>query len=82
MDVVKEVNKRLKGPALVSSYDVFAVRRMHGTDKQVSFHYKPAFGFRQYSPAFVDWLEAHYNKDTDFFEKARAFMSRQQKKTM
>lgn len=80
MDVVTELNKRLEGRDPIKSYDVLAVRRMRGTDKQIKFYYKPVFGSPQYSPSFVDWLETNYYKDPDFFKKAREFMSRQQKK--
>ncbi len=80
MDVVKKLNGRLKGRDPIKSYDVFAVRRMQGTDKQIKFYYKPTFGSPQYSPAFVEWLETCYYKDPDFFKKARNFMSKQQRK--
>jgi len=80
MNVITELNKRLKGLAPINSYDVFAVRRVHGTDKHLKFYYKPAFGSPQYTPRFVNWLEMNYNKDPDFFKKARQLMSQQQKK--
>lgn len=67
---IKEVVADLK----INRYDIQCVNRAHGVKKRPEYFYQgtvkgsPA----QYSQAFVDWLIKQYQKDSDFFVKARA----------
>lgn len=71
----KELVERLKEiiePSTVSSYDIQAVRKVHGVDDNPNFSHKGKFATRQYSEAFVEWVANEYIKDASFFQKARS----------
>lgn len=73
IDVIRKVNARLKGKAHINSHDILCVRRAHNIDKNRRFMYRPyKKSIPQYSREFIDWLVAQYNKDAEFFQKARA----------
>lgn len=79
MDVVPELNKRLNFSTPISPYDIWAVRRIYGTDKQRKFYYKSVGNSSpQFSNAFVDWLEVSCKEDPDFFTKARKLILKKQ----
>ncbi len=69
-ELIKELNKSL--PAKINSYDLLAVRRLHGTDDDANFVYKRRFGSQQYSPAFAKWLLEQHAADPTFFQKCKA----------
>lgn len=71
-DVVRIVNSRLGGRALINTHDVLSVRRTHETDERPEFYYHGKFSSAQYSDAFLDWLIISFEGDPAFFEKARA----------
>jgi len=55
-DVVAEVNTRLAGKERVSTHDILGLRRLHQTDTNRNYYYKPKTGTGQYSTAFIDWI--------------------------
>jgi hypothetical protein len=69
-ELLQELNKSL--PSKISSFDLLAARRVHGTDDDPNFVYKPHFGSKQYSPAFAKWLLERHSTDPKFFEKCRS----------
>lgn len=81
-EVIDELNRRLGARAHVNPYDILSVRRIHGIteDSRPTFAYEPNHASTQYSDAFIDWLEAQFNRDRNFFEKAKATFAAQQRK--
>jgi hypothetical protein len=69
-ELLQELNKLL--PTKISSFDLLAARRFHGTDEDPNFVYKPHFGSKQYSPAFAKWLLEQNAADPKFFQKCRS----------
>jgi len=69
-ELVEEINRSVQ--TAITSYDLQAVRKLHGTDKNPNFVYEHKFGSKQYSPAFAKWILEHYSADPSFFEKCRA----------
>lgn len=70
--VVELVNKKLSGRKEITPYDVLCVRRVHKIDQtKREFYYQPKFSSPQYSDTFVDWLVEQYEKNPQFFDKAR-----------
>ena len=70
-ELMKEVNKRLPRDSEINTYDMLAVRRVHGTDEKPKFCHQPKFGSAQYSEAFAEWVVDQLNEDPHFFRKAR-----------
>jgi hypothetical protein len=71
-DLVQLVNQKLAGKVGINSYDVFCVRQIFGiNDSKPQYYYKSKFGSPQYSDSFVNWLVNEYDKDSEFFNKAR-----------
>jgi hypothetical protein len=68
------VRERLPSGVTFNSYDLLSVRRSHNIDENTrpDFVHLPRFGSHQYSEAFVDWLTDQYDRDHEFFDKARA----------
>ena len=71
-EVIREVNARLDGQT-VNAFDVLSVRRVHAITEETrpEFVHVPKFGSPQYSDAFVDWLVAEYERDPEFFPRAK-----------
>jgi hypothetical protein len=70
-ELIAEVRSRLPDGIGFNSFDVVSVRHVHNIDDAREFSYKPKFGSRQYSQAFVDWLVAQVSTEAQFFERAR-----------
>jgi hypothetical protein len=70
-ELVSEVNKRLPKGVSINAYDILSVRRVYDIDDNTKFSHTPLFSSQQYSPALVDWIIDRYEKDKDFFTKAR-----------
>ncbi len=72
-DIVEFLNKK-KSPKNrpISQHDIYCVRQVYGIEKNPTYYYKPKFGSPQYSEEFLNWLIRNYNKDSSFFDKARA----------
>jgi hypothetical protein len=70
-ELLKELNKRLGGKVNVTGHQVQCIRRAHGIDQNPTYSHQPKFATRQYSAAFLDWMVDQYNRDAEFFTKAR-----------
>jgi hypothetical protein len=72
-EVIREVNARL-GEGSVNAFDVLSVRRVHAISEQTrpEFVHVPKFGSPQYSDAFVEWIVSEQQRDSQFFERAKA----------
>jgi len=70
--VIAEVNARLDGTS-VNAFDVLSVRRVHSITEQSrpEFVHVPKFGSPQYSDAFVDWLVGEFEREPQFFARAK-----------
>ena len=71
-EVIREANARLVGVS-VNAFDVLSVRRVHAISEETrpEFVHVPKFGSPQYSDAFVDWLVGEYERDPEFFSRAK-----------
>jgi Schlafen, AlbA_2 len=72
-ELVPRVSERLPDDVTFNSHDLLSVRRAHDIDHKTrpDFVHLPRFGWYQYSEAFVEWLVEQYNRDHEFFDKAR-----------
>lgn len=71
---VKELVQRIRdvtGSTSINSFDIQQVRKHHAIDENPNFSHKGKFGTRQYSEAFIEWLAAEFQRDNQFFQKAR-----------
>lgn len=72
-EATEQVNNALGGAIRVPQYEIQGVVNVYGIKKRSEFSYQgtvkgsPA----QYSPAFITWLLKEYEKDNEFFQKAR-----------
>ncbi len=72
-EVVENVNQRLAGRKTVIPFDIQCVRQAHQIDEgKPRFFHRSKFVSPQYSDAFVDWIAGEFDKDGEFFAKARA----------
>jgi hypothetical protein len=69
-ELLQELNKSL--PTNINTYDLLAVRRLHGIDDDANFVHKSRFGSTQYSPSFAKWLIEQHSSDPTFFQKCRS----------
>jgi len=60
------VGKRIAGP-----YEIQCVRKVYDIDSRPEYFHKPKFGSPQYSDALLAWLIGEFQRDRQFFEKAR-----------
>jgi Schlafen, AlbA_2 len=70
-ELINTINDRV-GAKIVGPYEIQCVRRVYGIDNRPEFAHEPKFGTRQYSDAFVSWLVTEYQRDAQFFAKAKA----------
>lgn len=72
-ELAVEINKKLLGNAIVTSYDILAIRAVHQINETTSplFVHKFKHGSRQYSHAFPEWIMEQYKMDQMFFAKTR-----------
>lgn len=70
-ELIAAVRENLSKDESFNSFDVVAIRHVHGIDDRPEFSHHPKFGSRQYSQKFVEWIVARYHEDHDFFVKAR-----------
>ena len=71
-ELVQEVNQSLPASGQINQYDVQAVRNVHNTDTNLSFHYHARYSGHQYSSAFAKWLSEQFKRDPVFFKSPRA----------
>jgi hypothetical protein len=70
-EVVSEVNQRLADGTQISVHDILGFRRLHQTDSNRSYYYKPKTGSGQYSEAFVQWIVGQIRSQRDFLVQLR-----------
>jgi hypothetical protein len=70
-DVVAELNRRA-GRRALTTYDIQAVRRQHHLDDRHDFVFHLFGAGRRYSSAMIDWLSSEWERESDFFQRARA----------
>jgi len=70
-ELVEVLNQRAGRP-IATAFEIQCVRRVHHTDRRDDFFHRPKFGSPQYSESYVSWLLAQYERDPQFFEKAKA----------
>lgn len=72
-EVVEKVGERLTDKKRVTPFDIQCVRKTHKIDEtKPQFFHRSKFASPQYSDAFVDWIVRNFDKDVEFFDKARA----------
>jgi hypothetical protein len=79
-ELVSTINARV-GSAVAGPYEIQCARKVHGVDQIPEFFHKPKFGSPQYSDAFVSWLVTEYQRDDQFFAKAKRAISLQRTET-
>ena len=70
-ELVELLNERAGRP-VVTAFEIQCVRRVHHTDRRNEFFHRPKFGSPQYSESYLKWLLAQWERDSQFFEKAKA----------
>lgn len=72
-EVTEQVNNNLEKANRIIQYEIQCVVNVYGIKKRPEYYYQgtvkgsPA----QYSPSFIAWLLKEYEKDNEFFKKAR-----------
>ena len=75
-DVVAELRKQLIDKAVISFYDVYAIRKAFNIDEKPEFFFRPKFGSPQYSSEFIKWIMSRHEEDNEFFAKTRALLKK------
>jgi len=73
-ELIDEVNQRLPRGVSINSYDIQSVKRAHDITETThpEWAHLPRWGTYQYSDDLVRWLAEQYDRDHEFFAKARA----------
>jgi Schlafen, AlbA_2 len=73
-ELIDEVNQRLPRGVHINSYDIQSVKRVHEINETThpEWVHLPRWGTYQYSDDLVTWLVSQYDRDNEFFTKARA----------
>jgi hypothetical protein len=71
-EVLAEINKALGGIRTINAAHVLSVRRAYDVEANGDFCYTQKHASPRYSQAFVVWILDEFEKDGDFFEKAKA----------
>jgi hypothetical protein len=69
-ELVELLNERAGRP-VATAFEIQCVRRVHHTDRRDDFFHRPKFGSPQYSESYLKWLLAQWERDPQFFEKAK-----------
>jgi hypothetical protein len=71
-EVVESINNILVG-AKTTAYEIQCIIKVYKIAKRPEFYYKGTIknSTAQYSQSFVSWILREYDKDNDFFKKAR-----------
>jgi hypothetical protein len=74
VDLVHEVNNRLRNQVTINSYDIQCINKKLDVLKAYSeFAYKShKHAAPQYSNEYADWIVEQFRKDRNFFQKTRA----------
>lgn len=70
-ELVDVVNGMLPDGVDVNTYDILAVRRVHGIDGDPRYCHTPKFGSPQYSDNFAKWIVDKHKENKAFFTDAR-----------
>jgi len=70
-EVLELLNDRLGGTQTLNSFDIRCVRKVYKIESRPEFFYRSKFSPPQYSPQFVDWLQALASRTPDFFARTR-----------
>ena len=70
-EFVGALQSAFDGKVTFSSYDILCLRRLYKLDANSTFCHKPLYTSMQYSDGLVEWFRAQYDKDPEFFSKAR-----------
>jgi hypothetical protein len=70
-ELVEVVNGMLPEGIDVNTYDILAVRRVHGIDGDPRYCHTPKFGSPQYSDNFAKWIIDKHKGNNNFFVEAR-----------
>lgn len=70
-EVVEAVNEKLEGRRKITSHDILCIRRVFEIQKNIEFCYTQNFASPRYADRFVDWIVEQYEKDSQFFAKAK-----------
>jgi hypothetical protein len=72
-EATEQVNNALVDEVRISQYEIQCVVNVYNIKKRPEFYYQGTVkgSIGQYSPAFVSWLLKSYEKDKNFFSKAR-----------
>jgi hypothetical protein len=70
-ELVEVVNGMLPEGIDVNTYDILAVRRVHGIDGDPRYCHSPKFGSPQYSDNFAKWIVDRHKENKEFFVEAR-----------
>ena len=73
-ELVSSLNKLL--PKSITGFDVQCVRDVYDIDLNPNYFYRSMHGSPQYSVAFQEWMIEEFNKDNNFFSKARGSRKR------
>jgi hypothetical protein len=70
-EIVIEVNARIGQKRRITSHDILCIRRVHAIQKDIKLCYTQNYASPRYSRAFIDWIVAQYDADSEFFEKTK-----------
>lgn len=70
-ELIGVVNGMLPEGINVTTYDILAVRRVHGIDEDPRHCHTPKFGSTQYSDNFAKWIVDRHKENKEFFADAR-----------
>ena len=72
-ELIEAVNRELAAGTQVNPHDILSVRRVHGIREAThpDFTHEPRYSSPQYSQAFADWIVKQFERDSEFFKKAR-----------
>ncbi len=70
-ELIGVVNGMLPEGVNVTTYDILAVRRVHGIDRDPRYCHTPKFGSPQYSDNFARWVVDRHKENKEFFADAR-----------
>jgi hypothetical protein len=70
-EVVEEVNRIIDGRRKITTHDILCIRRVFEIQKNIEFCYTQNYASPRYSDKFISWIVDQYDKDEEFFCKAK-----------
>jgi hypothetical protein len=71
-EVVTAVNQKLAGAGKITAFDAQCLNKSYSIKDNVKFCHTQKYASAQYSEQYVDWIVEMYQKDEEFFTKAKA----------